>query len=380
MKKALIITRVSGFVPQFEMGHVRILQEMGYEVHYAANFETIVYGKNNDALKDTGIICHHIPFCRSPFSPAVSRCYRELRELMETEDFSLIHCHMPITGILGRMAAKKVRKLTGKKVPVLYTAHGFHFYKGAPLPNWIYYIPEKYYAKYTDRLILMNQEDYQRAQKMGVRGKVCYIPGVGLKDFPEPDTTFDFREMHKIPAEDTLIVSVGEITNRKNHRVMIQAMDHFRDKPVTYVICGSGPIEDELKAMVREMKLEKKVIFAGYNDKIPDTLRQADIFAFPSKQEGLPVAMMEAMQAGLPVLAADIRGNNDLIVENQGGLLFAENRAEDYIKGIEHLLANPDEAKKMGAWNQLRVKDFSVEASDAIMKEIYKEVENGTKG
>ena len=172
MKKALLVTRVSGFIPQHEMNNVKILQEMGYEVHYATNLNIVVYGKDNSRLEGAGIITHQIDFQKSPFSKNVSKAYRQLLRLMLEESFDLVHCHMPLSAVVTRLAAQKVRRQTGKHIPVLYTAHGLHFYSGAPLQNWIYYPIERYLAKYTDRLILINQEDYQRGLHFPIRGKV----------------------------------------------------------------------------------------------------------------------------------------------------------------------------------------------------------------
>lgn len=126
VKKALLITHVSGFVPQFEMNNVRILQSMGYEVHYASNFNTPSYGTDNHRLDGTGIICHQIDFVRSPFDKRNLHVYRQMVELMRREDFSLVHCHTPMGGVMARLAAHATG--TG---PVIYTAHGFHFFKGA---------------------------------------------------------------------------------------------------------------------------------------------------------------------------------------------------------------------------------------------------------
>lgn len=378
-KKALIVTRVSGFVPQFEMNNVKILQEMGYEIHYAANYETVVYGKDNHRLLNTGIKQHHIPFGRSPLSRDVWRNYNQLKQLMLEQDFDLIHCHMPMTGVLTRMAAKKVRKVTKKEVPVLYTAHGFHFYKGAPWKNWLYYFVEKYYARYTDCLILINEEDYERGSRFEVRGKVERIPGIGMKPLPEEEEPVDVCAKYHIPKENKIVVSVGELTARKNHLVMLKAMDRFRRVPLTYIICGTGPLQQELEKQIGEMHLQGKVILAGYCEAIGDVLRQADIFAFPSLQEGLPVAVMEAMQAGLPVVALDIRGNHDLIEDSSGGFLFMENREENYVKALKYFLAYPEEAVRMGQWNKERVKAFSLDKVEAKMRQIYAEVERNEK-
>lgn len=367
-KKALLVTRVSGFVPQFEMNNVHILQEMGYEVHYAANFQDIVYGTDNARLTGSGIIRHHIPFGRSPFSLDTRRCYKQLKMLLMTEDFDLIHCHMPVTGVLTRKAAHKVYR---KAVPVLYTAHGFHFFKGAPLANWMYYIPEHHYARYTDCLLLINEEDYERGKRFPVRGSVEHIPGTGLPPFPEPDPSFDIHARFGIPGSHKIVVTVGELTEEKNHAALIRAMDRFRRHNVTLLICGQGALMDHLRQIVDEMCLTHRVILAGYCDHIPDILRQADMFAFPSVREGLPVSVMEAMQAGLPVMAADIRGNHDLIEDGKGGFLFEENLTEDYIHGIRYFLDYPDEGIRMGHWNKKRVKAFGLDAVSARMREIY---------
>lgn len=378
MKKALLVTRVSGFVPQFEMNNVKILMEMGYEIHYAANFDTVVYGNDNSRLDGTKIIRHHIPFGRSPFSKDVKKCTRMLVDLMYEEDFDLIHCHMPMTGVLTRRAAEKVSIRTSKIVPVLYTCHGFHFFSGAPLKNWLYYFPERYYARYTDGLILINDEDYKRAKKWKVRGKVYKIPGVGisLEEYEKKSTEEDvsgisIRDRYNIPELDTIIVSVGEINAGKNHQIVIEAMKEFRDKPVTYMICGEGVLRKELENRVKEYGLEDKVIFTGYTKNVKEILRQADIFVHPSKREGLPVAVMEAMASGLPVIAMDIRGNKDLIEEGEGGCLLSVDYAPSYAERFRALIESPMLRARMGAWNKERVKEFSIEKVEKVMRAIY---------
>lgn len=367
-KKALLVTRVGGFIQQFALDHVKILQELGYEVHYASNFHQLVYGIDNSRTYDSGIICHHIPFVRSPFSFETWRCYKQLKILMEREKFDLIHCHMPITGILTRMAAHRVCP----KVPLLYTAHGFHFYKGAPLGNWLYYWPERHFARYTDCLILINGEDYERAKSFPVRGSVEYIPGVGLKPAPEPDPSFHLHEHFQIPKNHKILVSVGELNENKNHITTIKAMDRFRKYDVTYLICGFGPLSQELQQTIHEMHLENQVILAGYCDNITDILRQSDIFLLPSIREGLPVSMMEAMQAGLPVLAGDIRGNRDLIEDGKGGFLFQDNLPVNYVYALKHLLKYPDVRAEMGEWNKQRIKRFNNSIVNSKMREIYR--------
>ncbi len=387
MNKALIVTRVSGFVPQFEMNHVKILQQMGFEVHYAANFDTIVYGTDNRRLEGTGIVCHHINFCRSPFSGEVRESYRKLKELMVEEGFDLIHCHMPMTGVVTRLAAQAVRRLTKRQVPVLYTAHGFHFYTGAPLKNWIYYLPERFLARYTDRLITMNEEDFGRAKGFAIRGKAEKIPGVGIRlddEVYSMSGTEDkeaYCEIRKhmrdelgISGDEYVLLSVGELTVRKNHREVLQVLVDYPDLPVRYVVCGSGPLEEELTSFVTVHHLQDKVIFTGYCTKIKEMLWAADCFIFPSYQEGLPMAMMEAMRGGLPVVARKIRGNVDLIEDGKGGILLENPTTQAYYEAISKLVAEPMIGQEMGRWNQKQIRHFSVEHVTEQMQHVYHEV------
>lgn len=389
--KALIVTRVSGFVPQFEMNHVRLLQQMGYEVHYAANFDTVVYGEDNSRLEGTGVICHHIPFCRSPFSLQVISSYRQLRQLIQTGGFDLIHCHMPMTGVVTRLAAQSVRRKSKRRVPVLYTAHGFHFYHGAPLKNWIYFVPERWLARYTDCLITMNEEDFGRACKFPVRGKVEKIPGVGIDPrdgdggHTQPEeggsAKGDYKELRReirrkleVPDTDYVLISVGELTARKNHKQILNMLCEWNDSTLKYVICGTGPLQEELTAFVSEKRLEDRVIFAGYCKNVDDMLASADCFVFPSVQEGLPMAVMEAMRAGLPVVAKKIRGNVDLIEDGKGGILVQNGYVGEYRDAIRRLKEDNGLSRKMGEWNKERIRDFSLAKVVNKMEEIYQNV------
>lgn len=393
--KALIVTRVSGFLPQFEANNVKILQEMGFEVHYAANFNTVVYGKDNHRLEGMGLICHQIDFERSPFSPSVRKSYHQLKELMEQEAFDLIHCHMPMSGVVTRMAAQAVRRRSGRKVPVLYTAHGLHFYEGAPLKNWVYYPVERYLSRFTDRLILINDEDYKRAQKFPVRGSVERIMGIGMRleqfrswqktdySMGKTDSGQDIYEKYEIPDNYGILISVGEITQRKNHIVMIDAMKELLDLPLVYVICGSGPWEDKLKEHVHELGLESRVKFAGYVEQIPAMLRQADCFIFPSFQEGLPVAVMEAMAVGLPVIATRIRGITDLLEHTKGGYLSDDWEPESYAVKVRRMFSErggksgasrQQRRQEMGQWNRERVQEFALPVVEDKMRRIYRSV------
>lgn len=391
MKKALLVTRVSGFVPQHESNNVKLLQELGYEVHYATNLHTVVYGTDNRRLEGTGIITHQIDFQRSPFSRGVKKSYRQLKELMLREQFDLIHCHMPMSGVIARIAAQKVSKMTGRRVPVIYTAHGFHFFRGAHLRNWCYYPVERFMSRYTDRLILINEEDYRRGLTFPIRGRVEKISGVGIRlerFAPYQKQTWDIeekgiREKYGIPADYRILVSIGELAPGKNNMISVEAMQQLADLKVAYLICGTGRMEEALRDKVRELHLEKSVFFAGYVEDTPALLQQCDIFLFPSEREGLPVALMEAMAVGLPVVASDIRGIHDLIEHTKGGYLVRGFAPDDYAVKVRRLLeekagksAVPREErrKQMGWWNQKQVQNFSLSVVEKEMRKIYMDI------
>lgn len=372
MKRALIITTVSGFVPQFEMNNVKILQNLGYEIHYAANYHMPVYTDNNERLEGTGIIQHQIDFVRSPYNIGKNiKALNQLISLMRKIKFHLVHCHTPMGGVLGRIAAHK----TNTK-PVIYTAHGFHFYKGAPVWNWLFFYPvERFLAHWTDCLITINKEDYKRACKFKVRDKVEYVPGVGIDIEKYQNIKVNRQEMRKrlgIPQDAFLLISVGELTKRKNHQVVIQALKKCNSKNIYYIICGSGVLRERLKKQIKKGNLEKQVFLLGYRIDIPELLNCSDCFVFPSLQEGLSIALLEALVMQLPVICFDIRGNNDFMDEGVGEIIFVNNNSQnmmksimDYKRGVLNPLCDFEDRK-----NILR-KKYGFPTISEKMKKIY---------
>lgn len=384
MKKVLIVTTVSGFVPQFEMNNVKILQNLGAEVHYAANYNMPSYGKDNSRLDGTGIIRHQVDFVRSPFKSENFKVYSQLKKLMQMEKFDLVHCHTPMGAVMARLSAHA----TGTH-PVVYTAHGFHFFQGAPLKNWLFYYPvEKFLSRYTDEQICINHEDYNRAKKDFYAKSVDYVPGVGI-DFSKVIPVTEDRKRAKrqelgIPEEKTVLLSVGELIKRKNHETIIKALAEIKDEDILYVISGHGQLEENLKSIAKSLHVENQVIFIGYREDIYSIYSIADIFVFPSFQEGLPRALLEAMASGLPVICSNIRGNSDLMdgdkkINIQDGLFLCKggvmaDKAGDskaFQKGISYMLEQKDSWKSMGEYNMNIVKKFGLEQVGQIMEGIY---------
>lgn len=380
IKKALLVSTVSGFVPQFEMSNVYILQDMGYEIHYAANYDTPSYGSDNNRLKGTGIIQHQIDFVRSPFQPGCITVFMQLKRLMQEERFDIVHCHTPMGGVMARLAAHVT-----KTVPVIYTAHGFHFYKGSSLINWLCYYPvEKILSYFTDEQICINLEDYEFAKKYFHAKSIDYIPGVGI-NLDNIRYNVDINKKKEelgIPTNKIIILSSGELIKRKNHETAIRAIAQLRKSSIDfhYIICGHGALSKYLLNLVEKLKLTDYVSFLGYRNDMMEIYQIADLFLFPSYQEGLPMALLEAMAYGLPVVCSEIRGNNDLMGEYtgqllkycQGGIMVERvGDASAYSQAIYSLLKDKTLMHKMGIWNRIRSKQFSDKRVKIYMKKIY---------
>lgn len=379
MKKALIVTTVGGFVPKFEMNNVQLLQDLGYEVHYASNFEYLVYQDGTHMLKEAGVICHPITFVRSPFLLIQNiKAYYHLYQLLKKEKFFLVHCHTPMGGVLTRIAVWNYRIKEKRKICVLYTAHGFHFYRGAPLFYWIFFYPmERLLAIQTDRLITINLEDYQRAKSFRLRkgGTACYVPGVGI-DVAKLQSQISKVEKQQILKQkfSCLLFYAGELNREKNVKTLIKALAKMKQKDCALLICGEGPEKKNLKQLVVQYDLAERVIFAGYRSDIPELMKLSDIFFFASKREGRSVAVMEAMACSLPAIVSNIRGNSELIVQGKGGFLIKPEDADGFAAAADELLLKKELCKRMGQFNANRVKEFGIEKISEQMQEIYQEL------
>lgn len=312
-KKVLFTaTVVKTHINVFHLPYLKWFKEQGYEMHVAAK---------NDFVNEPCIIpnCdkyYDINFARFPFSKANINAYKQLKKLIQENNYEIIHCHTPVAGVLTRLAARKSKNTT-----VIYTAHGFHFFKGAPLLNWlIYYSVERFCARYTDKLITINKEDYERAKRFKLRknGKVYYVPGVGINLEKIENLKVDIKQKKKelvIPEDIPVLLSVGELIKRKNYKTVLKALSQIKDKNFIYLICGRGVLMEYLHNLTKQLGLESKVKFLGFRKDIAEICKTADLFIFPSYQEGLPVALMEAMACELPVIASNVRGNRDLIAK-----------------------------------------------------------------
>lgn len=373
MKKVLFVaTVVRLHLNLFHLPYLRWFHEQGWQVDVAAN-------NDFDNPSDCVIPCcdHHyvIPFERSPFKKNNLEAYQQLKALLDREHYDIIHCHTPMGSVITRLAAGSARN---KGTKVLYTAHGFHFYDGAPLVNWLLYYPvERLLSRRTDLLLTMNGEDHRRAQTFRAK-RTEMINGVGidLSRFTEadPDQRAQIRTELGLQEGDTFAFTVGNVIPRKNQAVLIRAVKELRDPSFHLFIAGDGPLEETLRELSRELGVEKQVHLLGFRRDVYRLSSAADLFLFSSRQEGLSVSVMEAMACGLPIVASSIRGNTDLIDPGLGGFLVEPDDAAGFADGIRRILADPDSRERMKAHNLEKIRNYSSEAVLQQMARLYESV------
>lgn len=387
MKQVLIITNQSGFLWKFELENVRILQSMGYRVHYASNRSEEGYSYDPEELTKMGVVYHDIEIARSPYMLKMNhKAFRQLKDIIEREKIDFIHCHTPVGGVLGRLVAVNSKR----KPKVIYTAHGFHFYKGAPLVNnLIYKSVEKMLAPLTDVLVLINKEDYDSAQKFKLRknGKVYQIPGVGI----DLHTFMPVGKQHKVEQKQLLgidqdaffILSVGELNKNKNHITIIRAIkkmkdDNSIDRKIVYGICGDGFFMEDTRRLVADMGLSEEVIFFGYQMDIKKYYAAADVTIFPSIREGFGMVAVESLAMGVPVIAADNRGTREYMIDGKNGIVCEAMSLDAYIRGIETFLyMDEQQYEEMSKFSVDSIQKFSNQYSNSIMREIYEYIDRG---
>lgn len=371
--KMLYVANLLNRVNNFCMSNLMAARESGIEFHIASNWQNY---DNEEMKRDEekyGIKIYQIDFIRTPYNPKNIKAYKQLCKLVEQEKYDVIHCNTPIGGVCGRLVGKKYNVSR-----IIYQAHGFHFYKGAPLLNWMLYYPiEKWLARYTDTLITINQEDYnlaKRKMKMRNNGEVYYVPGVGI-DIMQYDLSARFRNIKReelgITDEQIAIISMGDLIERKNYNVAVRSIAKANNKLLQYYICGCGPEEEALKRLAIDLGISEQVHFLGFRTDIKELLSAMDVFLFTTKQEGLPRSMMEAMASGLPCVVSRIRGNTDLIDNSYGGFLCDTNDVSGYADKLNLLASDKNMRIQMGNNNLCSIHKFEVSTVVIEIEKIY---------
>lgn len=376
MSKILFISNISNRITTFVTASIAAAHSLNLDFYQAANWQNADPTQIDKGEKEYGIKIKSVPISRNPLAKTNLTAYKELVAFIKKENIDYIHCNTPTGGILGRFGGKKCHV---KKV--IYTAHGFHFYKGAPKKNWLMYYPmEKWLAHKTDALITINNEDFELAKnklKLRKNGKVYYVPGVGI-DTAQYRLSEKVREEKraelKLNENDVALISMGDLIERKNYDTAIRAIATTNNAALQYFICGKGPEKENLKALAEHLGVSEQIHFLGFRSDIKELLSAADIFLFSTKQEGLPRSMMEAMASGLPCVVSRIRGNVDLIEEGRGGFLCDPAKPDEFAAAICKLYDNAELCREMRRYNLERIQDYDVSVVEKEIRKIYSEV------
>ena len=363
----LYITTVSGTM-DFFIDQITDLIQKGNHVDLACNIDV---GPVNSVYNTLECQIYNLACSRHLSVKEIKKTITQIKRIVKNNQYDIVHCHTPIAAACTRIACKKL------PVKVIYTAHGFHFYKGAPLKNWLIYYPiERFCAKWTDVLCTINSEDFALASEKMQAGEVIYVPGVGIDlnlfSISEERRTRKRQEVN-IPEDAKVILTVGNLNANKNQSLIIEAMSKMKRDNLYLLIAGVGDLKEELEQLAKSYDLSDRVKLLGYRTDIGELYSTADVVCHPSKREGLSVTIMESMACGLPVICSDIRGNRDLIVNGKGGYLCKSNDVNAFQAALDKVLFEKEE-NNMGEYNRNRIQKFSKDEVIPQIERVYMEL------
>ncbi|MGG3925072.1 glycosyltransferase family 4 protein [Metabacillus fastidiosus] len=369
--KILYVVTISNTVNAFLVPHIKFLIEQGNQVDVACN---IVEAIHQDLL-ELGCKVHRVEFQRSPLKKENYIAYKQIRSLVRERGYELVHTHTPVASFLTRLACRNV-----SNIKMLYTAHGFHFYRGAPLKNWlIYYTMEKIVAKWTDGLITINDEDYAMARKMKLKrnDSIFKIHGVGinLEKFTcqTKGMKTRLRKELKYKEDDFILFYAAELNYNKHQDLLINTVNLLKNKvpKLKLLLAGDGELKGKYEEQVRKLGLQDNVEFLGLRSDIPDLMKISDIAVASSRREGLPVNVMEAMATGLPLVVTNSRGHSDLVINGENGYVVGQNDIKGFADSILELYKSQQKRCLFGEKGRNFVMPYTVERVKAELEEVY---------
>lgn len=370
MTKILLIATVQSHICQFHRPLAAMLHEQGCVLHVAARNNL---AEKNGLKLDFAEQVFDVPFQRSPFSPKNLKAYRQLKRIIAEGGYDVIHCNTPVGGVLGRLAAQKARRRGAK---VFYTAHGFHFYQGAPKKNWLIWYPvEKLMCRYTDKLITINEEDFRLAQRKFPMD-VCHIHGVGVSTqryhLHSTEEEMQLRRRENLSANDFVVLCTGELNGNKDQQTLIHAAQLCRDKipELKVLLAGNGPLKDSLQELIQKNSAEEQIRLLGYRTDLEQVVPTADVIVSCSHREGLGLNLIEGMLCGKPVIAAENRGHRELVAEGVTGFLFPPGDSTALAEKLVKLHAEKMQ-KELGAAGYQRALQYTQEQVQRELAEIY---------
>ncbi len=370
LRKILFVANIHKHFLAFHLPYIKWFKDNGFEVHVAANDDSV---KVPMVDKQWNVCIERNPFNRNNI-----KAYRELKSIVEKEKYCLVTSHTAMGGVLARLACRKARKSFGLKV--LYTAHGFHFFKGSPKSYWLLYYPmEKFLSRYSDAIITINQEDFELVKSHSFKNKATYkIPGIGfnadrLKKVNDTQKQ-DLRVNNGYKQSDFILIYVAEYIPRKNHRFIIDALPEIikRIPEIKVLLAGRGRDMELTMEYAKSKSVDQYIEFLGFRNDIGNLIALSDVGISASKQEGLGLNLAEEMFSGLPVVASEDRGHKEMIVQGENGFIFPQNDSSAFIDAIIYLYKNPEIRKKMGEQAAKSIEKFCLENSLKEMVKIYK--------
>lgn len=373
--KILYVSNVRSHIGQFHTSFINLLKENGHTIDVSC-FDNSA-DKDGFDFKSINKF-HFIPLQRSPYKKENIKAIKQLKELIIKEKYDLIHCHTPMGAVAARVAAKQAKS----NAKVLYTAHGFHFFKGAPTKNWMFFYPvEKLLAHYTDKLITINQEDYDlaTAKKFKVKDGIVKVNGVGVDlskfSVATPQAKAELRKEYGYADDEFILIYPADYSYRKNHEMLFEAVHKLKEQIPTIRVLMPGQQQKlaEYTKMVKELGIEKHIDMLGYRRDIPKLITLSDVSVSTSRQEGLPVNLIEALAIGKPIVATDVRGNGDLVENGVNGYKIELNNSDEMATKLLEIYKNPQLAAEMGRNAVDMSKKYSIQKVNESLAEIYKE-------
>ncbi|MEK5391329.1 glycosyltransferase family 4 protein [Margalitia sp. FSL K6-0131] len=372
--KILIVSTVSGTINTFLIPHIKWLIEKGNEVSVASNYAEDI----DDRISELGCTIYSVPFQRNPLKIENYQALKSIKQIVLNGKYEMVHVHTPVASLLTRFACRKIKGVT-----MVYTSHGFHFFNGAPMKNWIIYCTlERLAARWTDVLITMNHEDFDYGQKLTLRSNIpCFkVHGVGVdlnKFSPiSREEKLALRSEYQYNPNDFIVIYVAELSYRKQQDLLIKAISRLQKNinQIKLLLVGDGELLETYKKMAANFKLDNRVEFLGYRKDIDKLLAMSDIAVSTSRQEGLPVNIMEAMATGLPIVVTNCRGNRDLITNNYNGIVVGVNDEKACANAIEKVYRSNKTRTIFSKNNINSIQTYKINNILSEMEEIYSNI------
>lgn len=368
MTKLLYIATSDVHLATFHKPYLKWLGDNGVQV------DIVVENRGNiefDGVTNT----FYLDFPRSFTKKELLVSYRKLKNIIDNGNYTIVHCHTPIPSMLARLAARNARS---KGTKVLYTAHGFHFYKGAPISRWLFYYTAEYaLSKFTDAIITINKEDFDYVNSKMLHKDSYHIKGIGVDSSRFKPLDKEEKKNKRIElgldSDKFILLYVAEFISRKNHEFIIRAVQSLQKTipNLQVLFAGKGELLDRMKALTKELKVENAIQFLGFRKDVHLLSAIADVGISASKHEGLGLGLTEEMFCKVPIIASYDRGHKEMVIQGVNGFMFQQGNLEEFIEYVNLLYQDENLRLKMGEAAYIKAQEFEIKNSLNAMTDVY---------